>query len=268
MLGLKKILLVIVIGGIGGILATAVLLPFLARANLLGTGSFFNKLVVKPETVINRVERETIIIPQSDYFSEAIKKIGSSVVAVQSFLGGRLVRSGSGIILTQDGLIATLNSLVPANAEIFQVTGGGKIYKAKVVSRDYVKNVALISVAESNFQVAKLKPDLPSLGRELLVFSKLVNFGKETSFVEKATVSRVDESNSAFEISAPYDGRLYGSALVDGEGAVLAIVDFKNQKPVVLSSKFISDFLNTYLASHKPAIKNRRLFIGKAAIFD
>jgi len=36
---------------------------------------------------------------------------------------------------------------------------------------------------------------------------------------------------------------------VDGEGTVLAIVDFKNQKPVVLSSKFISDFLNTYLAS-------------------
>jgi len=248
-LNLKKILLVAFVGGISGILASGFLLPFLTRVNLWGTASFFDKLVNKPETAVTRVEKETIIIPQSDFFSEAIKKIGSSIVTVQSFSGGRLMHSGSGIILTRDGLIITLNSLVPANAEIIQVTGGGKIYKAKVVSRDYTKNVALISVAEPNFQVAKLKSDLPSLGRELLIFSKLFSFGKETSFVEKAIVSRVDESGGTFEISAPYDSRLYGSALVDGEGTVLAIVDFKNQKPVVLSSKFISDFLNTYLAS-------------------
>lgn len=246
--GLKKFFSVLIIGGVSGILASGVLLPFLVRVNLWGTASFLDKLVSKPETVITRVEKETIIIPQSDYFSEAIKKIGPSIVAVQSFSGGQMIRSGSGVILTRDGLIATLNSLVPANAEIFQVTGGGKIYKAKVVSRDYTKNIALISVTESNFQVAKLKSDFPGLGRELLVFSKLVSFGKETSFVEKATVSRADESGGTFEISAPYDGRLYGSALADGEGAVLAIVDFKNQKPVVLSSKFVGDFLNTYLA--------------------
>jgi hypothetical protein len=250
-LNLKKILLVVIIGGISGILASGFLLPFLVRANLWGTASFFDKLANRPETVITRVEKETIVIPQSNYFSEAIKKAGPSIVAVQSFSGGRLIRSGSGVILTRDGLIATLNSLIPSGAYIFQVTGNGKIYKAKVVSRDYTKNIALISVAESDFQVAKLKSDLPSLGQELLIFSKLVNFGKETPLVERVTVSRIHEGDSAFEVSTPYDSQLYGSALVDGEGAILALVDFKNQKPVVLSSKFVGDFLNTYLASQR-----------------
>lgn len=249
MLSLKRIFAILIIGGIGGILASGVLLPFLVRANLWGTASLLGKLMTRPETVITRVEKETIVIPQSDYFSEAIKKVEPSIVAVQSFSGGRLIRSGSGVALTRDGLIITVNSLVPASAEIFQVSGGGKIYKAKVISRDYAKNIAIISVPEASFQVARLKFDLPSLGQELLIFSKLVSLGKETPLVEKAIVSRTDGSGNTFEISAPYDYRLYGSALVEGEGTVLAIVDFKNQKPVVISSKLIENILNDYLTS-------------------
>lgn len=245
----KNLFIILVIGGIGGILASGILLPFLVRTNLWGTASLLGKLMTKPETVITRVEKETIIIPQSDYFSEAIKKIEPSVVAVQSFSGGQLIRSGSGIALTRDGLIMTVNSLVPASAEIFQISAGGKIYKAKVVFRDYAKNVALISVPEASLQVARLKSDLPNLGQELLIFSKLVSFSKENPLVEKAIVSRMDKDGSTFEISAPYDYRFYGSALVDGEGTVLAIIDFKNQKPVAISSKLIGNTLGNYLAS-------------------
>lgn len=243
----KQAFLTLTLGLAGGVMGGVFIFPFLVRVNFLNTAVVLDK-ILKPQTII-QVQKETIIIPPSDYFSEAIKKIEPSVVAVQSFSGGRLIRSGSGIVLTRDGLIVTVNSLVPASAEIFQVTGGGKIYKAKVVSRDYAKNIALISVPEASFQVARFKFDLPNLGQELLIFSKLVSFGKETPLVEKATVSRTDGSGNTFEISAPYDYRLYGSALVDGEGNILALIDFKNQKPVVLSSKLVEDILNTYLAS-------------------
>ena len=162
------------------------------------------------------------------------------------------MRSGRGIALTRDGLVMTVNSLVPTSAEIFQVSGGGKIYKAKVVFRDFAKNIALISVAEANFQVAKLKSDLPNLGQELLVFSKLISFGKENSLVERAVVSRRDESADTFDVSTPYDYRLYGSALVNWEGTVLALIDFKNQKPVVIPSKLIESTLNTHLSGPAP----------------
>lgn len=247
MVSFKKILVLLAAGGAGGILAVVFILPLLARVNFLSTTALLDK-TLKPQTITHtQIQKETIIIPESDYFSEAIKKIEPSIVAIQSFSGGQLIRSGSGIVLTQDGLIATVNSVAPPQAEIFQVFNGGKIYKAKVVFRDYGKNIAIISVPEADFQVTRFKTDLPNLGQELLIFSKLVSFGRESPFVEEAVIARVDEGGNAFEISAPYDYRLYGSALMNGEGTVVGMIYFRNQKPVVIFSKLIEDTLNGYL---------------------
>jgi S1-C subfamily serine protease len=237
---------VLALGVVGGIIASVFIFPLLVRVNFLNTATLLDK-ILKSQT-ITQIQKETIIISPSDYFSEAIKKVEPSVVAVQSFSGGQLIRSGSGIILTQDGLVATTNSIAPASTEIFQIFNGGKIYKGKAVFRDYGKNIVIISVPEADFQVARFKTDLPNLGQELLVFSKLVGLGRESPFVEEAVASRIDESAGIFEISAPYDHRLYGSALIDGEGTVLGMIDFKNQKPVVTFSKLIENTLNAYLA--------------------
>lgn len=245
MSNLKQTFLILIFSIIGGIATFVFIFPLLLRVNFLNTAVVLDKILNK--TTITQVQKETIIVPQSNYFSEAIKKAELTIVAVQSFSGGQLMRSGSGIILTQDGLIATINSVVPSGAQVFQVSGGDKIYKAKVVFRDYAKNIAVISVPETNFQVANFKSDLPDLGQKMIIFSKLINFGRESSFVEEALISSVDENNSEFETSAPYDWRLYGAALVDTDGTILGIVDFKNQKPVIIFSNLIKDVLNTYL---------------------
>jgi hypothetical protein len=242
----KQILLILFAGAIGGVLAVIFVAPILVRTNFLNTAIVLDK-IIKPQTV-TQVQKETVVVSSSDYFSEAIKKVGPNVVAIQSFSGGQLVRSGSGIVLTQDGLLATTNSVVPENADVFQVFSGGKVYKAKVVFRDYDKNIAIISVPDASFQVAKFKPDPPDLGRQLLIFSKQVSFSKENPFVEEVLVSRTDEENSTFFISAAYNYQLFGSALTDGEGTVLGMVDFRNQKPVVIFSKLIEEALNNYLA--------------------
>lgn len=242
----RQFFLILALGVVGGIIASVFIFPLLVRTNFLNTAVVLDK-ILKPQ-MITQVQKETIIIPESDYFPEAIKKIEPNVVAIQSFSGGQLIRSGSGIVLTRDGLIATTNSVAPAGAEIFQAFNGGKIYKGKVVFRNYVKNIAVLLVSEADFQVAQFKPDLPDLGQELLIFSKLVNFGKENSYVEGAITSRIDESAGTFEVSAPYNYQFYGSALINGEGAILGMIDFKNQKPVVVFSKVIEDVLNSYLA--------------------
>ncbi len=231
-------------------LVTTVIISSLVSAIIGGILAVILYKILRPQTT-TQIQKETVIIPPSDYFSEAIKKIEPSVAAIQSFSGGQLVRSGSGIVLTQDGLIATTNSVAPADASVFQVFNGGKIYKAKVVFRDYEKNIAIISVPEADFQVAKFKSGLPNLGGQLLIFSKQVSFSKENPFVEEAMVSRVNEENGTFLISAAYDHQLFGSALADGEGTVLGMVDFRNQKPVVIFSKLIEETLGAYLARPK-----------------
>lgn len=247
MLGFRKYILILLIGAVGGVFAVGVLLPVLARNNFLGTAAILNS-IWQPETVITKVEKETILIPQPNYFFEAVKRVEPSVVAIESFFEGRKIRSGSGVILTQDGLIATTVSVVPVNANIFQVTNQGKIFNAKVVSRDYVKNVALLSIDSSGLSVIKIKTGLPTLSQRLLVFSEQVEFGKDNPMIEEAIVSKANLDNDTFDIITGYDDKLFGAALIDGEGNLLGIMNFKNRRPDIIFSSVITESLSRYLS--------------------
>ena len=221
-------------------------MPVLVRINFLNVASILAGFSNKQQTVAPNAEEKTVLIPKSDYFSDAINKVNPSIVAIQSFYNGQLARHGSGIILTQDGLIATLNSLVPSYSSLFQVTQDGKIYKAKIIFRNYTKNVAIISIPETDLQVANLKPTSPNLGQDLLILSRLVNFSKDNPFVEEALVSQVSD-NGQFQISSQYNQDIYGAALMDNEGQIFGILDFGNQKPVIVTSEIIEGALTAAL---------------------
>ncbi|MDO8676446.1 MAG: serine protease [Candidatus Azambacteria bacterium] len=247
----RKILMVGAAGVAGGLVSSLFVLPFLVRTNFLNTATVLSNLVVlSPTPIIEKTENNSAIITQLNYFSEAINKIQPSIVAIQSFYGSTLIRYGSGIILTQDGLIATLNSIVPINAGVIQVTNAGKIYKAKVIFRDYNKNIAIISIAaEDNFQVVQLKSELPGLGQKLLIFAKMVDFSEDKPLIEEALVSQVDKNSNQFKLSLAYEPNFYGAALADNDGTILGLLDFRNQKPFVIMSKTMNDTLNTYLTN-------------------
>ncbi|MEK7507204.1 MAG: serine protease [Patescibacteria group bacterium] len=242
----RKIVSFVLLAAAGGFLASALAVPLSVRLNFLGTAELLNKLI-KPGEITTKIEQRTIVAPQTDYFKEAIEKTKNSIVAIQSFKEGRLLRSGSGLVLTQDGLIATVNSVVPTEANVFQVTNQGKILKAKVVFREFTNNLAIISVSAANFRVVRFGPDLPELGKNLLIFAKVVDFGKDTSLVAPALVSRVNEEKKTFKISADYDINLYGAGLIDNEGTVPALVSFRNAKPNLIPAIVINSALNDYL---------------------
>ena len=247
----RKILMAVgVAGAAGGLIASILIMPFLLRVNFLNTATILGNLTTthQPTTTINKTENQPVITPQLNYFSEAINKIQPSIVAIQSFSGGALIRYGSGIILTQDGLIATLNSVVPVGPSVMQVTNSGKISKAKVVFRDYSKNIAIISITvENNLQVARLRYELPGLGQKLLVFAEMVDFNEDKPLVEEALVSQVDSKNGQLKLSFTYEPSFYGAAVVDNDGIVFGLLDFRNQKPIVIMSKTLNDTLNAYL---------------------
>lgn len=243
----RKIVQTLVVGIVGGVLGGIFLLPFLVRSNLLNSASLIGKALERKPAVI---EKRTIVVSPQNYFSEAIQKVQPAIVAIQSFASGQLIRSGSGVVLTQDGLIATVNSLVPATANFFQVVTGGNIYQAKVLLRDYSHNIAILAVPAKGLQVADLNYEQPKLSQGLLILSKSFLFDKENSFVEGALISRLEDGTSTnglkqagFEIKADYDSQLYGASLIDGTGAILGLVDFRNQIPVVIFSKTINDDL-------------------------
>lgn len=252
-LRLHTVLIAGTTGLVGGLIAGVFVLPFLVKGNLFGTAAIFNKLPNQSQTVITKIEEKPVFIPQPNYFSEATDKINPRVVAIQSFSGGILLRSGSGIILTQDGLIATLNSLVPANTQLVQVVNGNKIYSGRIVFRSYNKNLAIISIADSGLQTAKFKLESPALGQDILAFAKTVNFNKDSPLVTGALISQVNADSGQFKIIIPYDQFIYGSALINSQAEVLGLLDFRNQKPIVVTSKLIEETLSSALTKSSKA---------------
>ncbi len=243
------ILLLIIVSIAGGIMLSDPALPFFASINFLKRTAISDKITgaASEPSITATIPLVASSAPRPD-FSETISEVESSVVAVQSFYGGRLLSYGSGIVLTQDGVIATANNIVPPNANIFQIINEGKIYKAKVVFRDYARNVALLVIADSGLQVIKFNSRFPVLGEELIIFSKLIDFDKDNPVVEKAIVSQMDPKTGLFKISTLSSPEQNGGALANKDGEILGIIYFKNQKSSVIGSSILSDTLNAYLA--------------------
>lgn len=245
----RKLILILTAGAIGGFLAELLVVPFLLRVNFLGA-SFLTNLIGRPQ-ILTKIEERTIVAPQADYFFEAISEVKNRIVAIQSFRGGELIRSGSGLILTRDGMIVTTNAVATATADIFQVISGGKILKGSIVLRDYAKNLVLLSVAENDWAVAGFSDELPKIASNQMIVGKVARFSKDDLLVSTALVNQVDSEHKVFKISAPYDLNLYGAALVNNQAKILGLIDFKNGRAEVILAPVILETLNIYLDKTK-----------------
>ena len=243
MINLKKHFYTFAIGGIGGVLLGSFLLPFLASHNIAGLGHLV-AFINRPVTVINKIEKETVIVPEKDYFGGSIKKVSSSIVSVQSFSGNRVIRYGSGVILTEDGIIATVNSVVPTGAS-YQIWIDGSPLKGIVVARDWSNNIALIKVEGSGLGVASLSSNSPEAASSLLMVGELVDLSKARQLIEPAFVTWSD--GSSFGFKADYNELLYGAVLIDKDGGAFGIIDFKNRQPVLIGQAILKVFLDSYL---------------------
>lgn len=244
----KTLIAIFVVGGIGGIITSNFVFPYLVKVNFLNTASILNKLIGQPQ-IITKIEEKTVYIPKSEYFSNAIVLAKDSVVAIQSFKNQKLIKSGCGIVLTRDGLIATLNYVVPADTDSIQIALNGQIVKAKSVFVDKTSGLVLIIVPDINFQVARLETTIPELGKELIIFSRYLVLGKDEPAIIDSLVTQLISSQSSFKISTNFEPSMYGSALINGEGLFLGMVSATNQKMEVIPSQKIYDFLNKYLDS-------------------
>jgi len=116
---------------------------------------------------INRNETSKIIIEQSSAIIDASKKVDPAVVSVTSIgsatrdiLGLGTIEapetSGTGFVITSDGLIATNKHVVSGGEKFTITTSNGKIYDGKVVAQDPSNDIAFIKVEATGLAVADL----------------------------------------------------------------------------------------------------------------
>ncbi len=237
-----NLFLILIIGGLGGILADQFLLPYLATIPPFSKIEFIRQ-ARDGTTIIHPTEE--IIITENTALEEAIDKISPCLVAVQSYQNKRLISQGTGFIITSDGLVITAADLVPAKADQYSIFRNGQSLAAQVVEKDLENNLALLKIAETNLPVVSLT-DLTEahLGQRIILIgvelvknnlNRFVNLGIIRSINQETLKINLIEENSLAN----------GSPLINVKGEVIGLnlVDYKGLIKTIPTNK-IKELIN------------------------
>ena len=67
----------LIAGSIGGVMFANFLIPALVSNNVAGLGNLAG-FINRPETVINKIEKETLVVPEADYFDNCFRPINKA----------------------------------------------------------------------------------------------------------------------------------------------------------------------------------------------
>jgi len=221
-----KFFLVLIIGAVGGILSTQILWPYFIEK------PFFEKYKIK-ETPTQIIQKEEIRIQENTALTEAIEKIQNKIVVITSKTSFGKWIDGSGVVITNDGLVLTLASLVPAGTESYLFLDGKK-FTPTVLKRDYKNNLALLKIEQTNLGVAPfVKIEDIKLGdRVFLLWASFKNEKRQNS-VNEGIIKTFNEDFVETNITETYavqgsplfniKGEMIGLNILDATGKVKAI---------------------------------------------
>ena len=155
--GIILIFLVFLIGGMGGVYFDQKVLPFIRTNKYLSHINFLER-AAENVTVINKTEQVTI--KEDDSINEIASQASNAVVNIISVAQQKdpltkamknVDQSGTGAIVTSDGLIVTYRSAIIENDATYQVfLFNGKNYEANLVGIDEFSNLAFLTIDTPN----------------------------------------------------------------------------------------------------------------------
>lgn len=227
-----KIIVILIIGGLGGVLADQLFLPYLADIYPFSRLAFIRQ-TKDGTTIINKTEK--IIITENTAIEEAIRQISPSVVAIQSLFNTKIIQQGTGFIVFSDGLVITAADLVPEQANQYLVLREESSLIAEVLKKDLKNNLALLKIEETNLPVVSMADlkDL-SLGERIILmgvqapkdnFYRFINIGTIRGIKEEVLSLNLGEENSLANGGPLVNvkGQVIGLNLVNHQGLVKTV---------------------------------------------
>ena len=197
----------------------------------------------------NAQEKNTVYATEEQQFNYVIdktvspvvpiaKKVSPSIVAIKTkttyrdFWGDRYERggTGSGIIIDNQGHIATNNHVVESSNDIIVVLNNGKELAAKVIGKDPATDLAVIKVEEKGLPYAELGDSSTIEVGELAVaigspmgteYAGSVTAGIISGLNRKVPIG--DRTMTLIQTDAAINPGNSGGALVNSEGKVIGI---------------------------------------------
>lgn len=186
----------------------------------------------------------TPITTSPDFWQKIVSNGALSTVAVQSFKSGKIIREGSGIIVSSDGIIITTLDVI-SGADILQIFHEDKILRAQVVKHDGFKNLALIKINASNMNVARLDRNYQfQPGQDVVVSGKLVELSNPSVFAQKGIVNRILSKDVILDVEPTYF--LSGSKVINNSGIVVGMAYLRDGFVHLIKAETMDDFVKNY----------------------
>ena len=222
-----RIIVILIIGAIGGSLFQVLILPSLIAHPYFGNLKMIERL--KNQVIVNPVEQ--IMIGQDTALEQAIKKVEDTTVGFSS---------GSGVIITSDGLIVTLADVLPKTEKYLFLEG--ERVNFEIVRQDLEQNLALIKIDQKNVLACKFA-DLSDIkmGQKVFLFGIIVEDEIPKSITNQGSIKMFDDRMIYTNILE--DKVLNGSPLFNVWGEVLGLnVIDKNGKVSTISIDEVRKF--------------------------
>jgi len=237
-----NLLFILIVGGLGGILADQFLLPYLATVPPFSKIGFIHQ-AGNGTTIIHPTEK--IIITENEALEKAISKINPCLVAVQSYQNKSLLSQGTGLIMTSDGLVVTAADLISDRATQYLVFQGGQSLTGQLVKKDLENNLALLRIEKTNLPVVSLT-DLKDLrlGQRIIIIGLKYYQDKFLPFVNLGIIRSINQE--VLEVNLSEENSLAnGGPLINIKGEVvgLNLVDYKGLLKTIPANK-IKEFIN------------------------
>lgn len=237
---------IIVIGGLGGIVADRYIFPRLSSARFFSKYDFFKKFT-QDVTVINRTEQ--VFVKEETTLGKISSQVASSVVNIASFPETNLAgtakktlpapepKNGTGVIVTSDGLIMTYVSAInPEKSQYRVITADGNSHDGIFWGTDSYSNLAFIKINANNLPAISFgnsndsKPGekVIAIGNNFGVYSNRYAAGLLSSFnptynLAGKAVSFSDKLEGTFETDFNSEKNYIGGPIIDYAGQVIGI---------------------------------------------
>jgi S1-C subfamily serine protease len=227
--GIIITLFIFFVGGVGGVYFDQQILPFIRTNKFLSRINFINR-TAENVTVINKTEQ--ITIKEDDSINEIASQASNAVVNIISISAPKdaltkttktINQSGTGVIVTGDGLIATYRTAIIEKEAIYQAfLFNGNHYEAHLIGVDEFSNLAFLKINVPNLTAISFADSADAKpGKKLVAIGN--SFGEYQNSYESGLLSNIDKTFNLSSKTVASSEKLEG-VFED---------DFKNQKKYI-----------------------------------
>ena len=182
-----------------------------------------------------------------------IPALSLGTVSIQTFAGPISVRTGSGTVISSDGLILTTVTVVPygSGSYAYQVaTADGQLLRAKTVWRDR-SGLVLLKVPATDLQTVSFDNDAPiQAGTDLSIVGAFVHLSRYIPVILPAKVPFLADTNDIpLSIDRTFWTMLAGARATDNAARAVGIVQLNGAYPRLVSAAIINESIKRYLDS-------------------